>query len=55
MAAKIVLKLEQRSAKQIEVMFGLKKERRNLVKSILEKIMQIMDISGQMNRKRTLA
>ena len=36
-------------------MFGLKKERRNLVKSILEKIMQIMDISGQMNRKRTLA
>lgn len=54
MEAKIVLKLEQRSAKQIKVIFGLKKERKNLVKSILEKIMQIMDINGQMNRKRTL-
>ena len=37
MEAKIVLKLEQRSAKQIKVIFGLKKERKNLVKSILEK------------------
>lgn len=51
MVVKIVQKLEQKLAKQIKVMFGLKKERRNSVKNILEKIMQIMDINGQMNRK----